>query len=111
MTYFDIIEVTDEHTILNTLPMPEGYDDVFEFLGEYLSANNLQSSDDVAFRIEVSSLYDKPRFEIADDILVSYFINSSDELEYTTYYPQDGGSLTIDRPITEIMTNIIKKET
>ena len=34
-------------------------------------------------------------YEVDDETVISWFINSKDELEYTKYVAEDGGVLTI----------------
>ena len=97
-------EVTQE--VIDTLKLPSNYEDIFEFLEEYtLSHISTKDREDstLTYHISLSSLYGQPRFDLRDDSVVMYFINSSEELEYTIYTEEDGGTI----PITTSVHNLV----
>ena len=107
MTFYDIIEINTfdvTRKVIDTLPLPEGYDDQNEFLEEYLKRTT--RFDHITYIMEITSLYDEPRYDLRDDSVVMYFINSSEELEYTIYTEEDGGTMPINSSIENMVYEI-----
>ncbi len=108
--FYDIIELDTfnlTRKVLDTLPLPEGYNDPTELLIDYLHLHPTTTIDDnITTIIEISSLYDEPRFKIRDSDIIMYHLTDGDELHYIIYEPGDGGTLTIDQPIQTILNEL-----